>query len=138
MKVKVKVKKARMQMLPLLDVIFLVTVFLAYSMMDMTELGSIDVILPEVANSDISEKPDFVLTIMRDGAVSFDGQTLELSALAAMLGSKTADGSVAPDQLAVVYADRNATVQDVVAVLDIINGSGLHNIAFQVKRGRDF
>lgn len=135
MKIKATTGRARMQMLPLLDVIFLVTVFLAYAMLDMSKLDSLDVILPQASNAERAMPSELVIGILENGNISFASKIVDMPDLGAMLGNRIAEGVIDSGLPVQIYADRNATVQKVIAVLEILNGAGFHNIAFQVRNG---
>src|ERR1700710_242970 len=63
------VKRARIEIIPMIDVIFFLLVFFMVSSLAMTKINSMPVALPKTAASPEALKQNVVLTIRKDGSI---------------------------------------------------------------------
>lgn len=136
MHVSVGHNKARLELLPLLDVIFLVTVFLVYAMLDMSEIRALEANLPRSANADGQHGDFFTISILNDGSINIEDQSLTMAELERKIPECMAGGQLRHEQTVLVRADRNIVFKTVVDVLDILKGNGVTRVSIQVKNGR--
>jgi len=131
MKIAVGTKKrARIEILPLIDIVFLLLVFFIYAMLSMAVHRGLSVILPISNSAKIEKKLELSVTIKEDGTVYLDKELVELDELSEML--KTRAGA-SPEPGVLVFADRGLSYQKLFQVLDRIRLAGLSRISLQAE-----
>jgi biopolymer transport protein ExbD len=131
MKIKQSIKKpARIEMIPLIDVVFLLLVFFIYAMLSMVIHRGIPVNLPQ-AKSALTDKKDYIsLSINWEGDVFFDKRRVSLKELKDLLiGNKEYD----PDLKIFISGDRKTPYERVVEVLDVIRITGLSKVSLETE-----
>lgn len=126
-------KKARIEMLPLIDIVFLLLVFFIYAMLSMAVHRSLPVALPSSASADHDLRELLAITVNADGAVSLNGKPLSREALGLVLRRKSQEDRVDAVSL---FADRSLEYQELFGILDLIRQSGLENISLQADAVR--
>ena len=123
-------KKARIEMLPMIDIVFLLLVFFIYAMLSMAVHRGLPVNLPTSKTVKIDKKLILAVTIKADGSIFIDKEPVELERVATVLQSKTT-GQDQPGVL--LFADRNLAYQSLFEVLDRIRQAGLSRISLQAE-----
>jgi len=123
-------KKARIEMLPMIDIVFLLLVFFIYAMLSMAVHRGLPVNLPASKTVKIDKKLVLAVTINADGSIFVDKEPVELNRLTTVLQAK-ATGQEQPGVL--LFADRNFTYQSLFEVLDQIRQAGLNRISLQAE-----
>ena len=134
-------KNARVEMLPLMDVVFLLLVFFIYAMMSIYKETVITLPLSEsaaVKTSDI-----LTLTVKADGSLFLDETALSLEELIAILRQKevaaqqllSADASQRQKELPSlqILADGSLAYQELYRVLDAVKAAGISRISLQAE-----
>ena len=130
-------RKARVEMLPLIDIVFLLLVFFIYAMLSMAVHRGLQVELP-VSSTSVPEKEAILSVTVNyslEGASSIfvDEQLVALEELAGFLKEKAAvarSGS-GREPGVLLFADRQVDYQRLFMVLDRINQAGLTRISLQ-------
>lgn len=122
------VRKARIEMVPLIDTVFLILVFFIYAMLSMSVHRGMPVFLPASSTSDIEKNLILSVTVKSDGTVYIDRESIPLGELAAVLkdkaGSKKQTGVM-------LFADNSLSYQKLFNVLDQIKKAGIGHISLQ-------
>lgn len=121
-------KKARIEMLPLIDIVFLLLVFFIYAMLSMAVHRGLPVQLPLSTTAEIDKKLILSVTVKADEEIYVDKERVALADLTQVLQNK-ADGIREPGVL--VFADRALPYQMIYNVLDKIRQAGLSRISLQ-------
>jgi biopolymer transport protein ExbD len=121
-------KKARIEMLPLIDIVFLLLVFFIYAMLSMAVHRGLPVELPLSTTAEIDKKLILSVTVKADETIYVDKERIALADLTQVLQSK-AGGIREPGVL--VFADRALQYQMIYNVLDKIRQAGLSRISLQ-------
>ena len=121
-------KKARIEMLPLIDIVFLLLVFFIYAMLSMAVHRGLPVELPLSTTAEIDKKLILSVTVKADEAIYVDKERVALADLTQVLQSK-AGSTREPGVL--VFADRALPYQMIYNVLDKIRQAGLSRISLQ-------
>ena len=122
------VKKARIEMLPLIDIVFLLLVFFIYAMLSMAVHRGLPVELPLSTTAEIDNKLILSVTVKADETIYVDKERVALAELAEVL-QRRAGGTREPGVL--VFADRALPYQMIYNVLDKIRLAGLSRISLQ-------
>jgi len=135
MKIKHRASNApRIEMLPLIDIVFLLLVFFIYAMLSMAVHQGLRLDLPESTAASQSEESPFSLTIQSDAVggitLSLNEQPIPLSQLAKRLGlpsHNTKETSV------LIFAEEDINYQQLYQVLDELKKCGISNISLQAS-----
>ena len=121
-------KKARIEMLPLIDIVFLLLVFFIYAMLSMAVHRGLPVELPLSTTAEVDKKLILSVTVKADETIYVNKEQIALANLTQVLQSK-AGGIREPGVL--VFADRALQYQMIYNVLDKIRQAGLSRISLQ-------
>ena len=121
-------KKARIEMLPLIDIVFLLLVFFIYAMLSMAVHRGLPVELPLSTTAEIDKKLILSVTVKADETIYVDKERVALKDLTQVLRSKAGD-TREPGVL--IFADRALQYQMIYNVLDKIRQAGLSRISLQ-------
>jgi biopolymer transport protein ExbD len=124
-------KKARIEIIPLIDIMFFLLAAFMLASLSMMRLQSIRMNLPTATVAKANKKPDMV-TIMVDqlGNMSIDKQGYNIVQMQEFLTSKLKTNAVLP-----VYISGNeqATHGMVINVLDLVKSIGVQNVSFAIS-----
>jgi biopolymer transport protein ExbD len=123
-------KRARIEMLPLIDIVFLVLVVFIYAMLSMAVHRGLPVALPQSAAAGIDTETPLAVSIQADGAIYINREQVQLEQLSSRLAAMTA-GEAEPGVL--LFADRNLSYQQLFKVFDQIGKAGLERISLQAE-----
>lgn len=131
MKVKLRgIRKARIEMLPLIDMVFLLLVFFIYGMLSMAVHRGLPVMLPESASAPIEEDLVLALTVRSDGKLFLDKEELALENLSSVLQQHSGENK---ETGVLIFADRDLAYQKLFHVLDEIRKAGLSRVSLQAE-----
>ena len=123
-----KTKNPRIEMLPLIDVVFLLLVFFIYAMLSMAVHHGLPVVLPDSSTAKIDKKLVLSVSIKSEGTIYIDKHLVALEDLAETLKDR-AGHETNPGVL--LFADRVISYQKLFKVLDQIQTAGIHRISLQ-------
>ncbi|MFH1581603.1 MAG: biopolymer transporter ExbD [Pseudomonadota bacterium] len=123
-------RKARIEMLPLIDIVFLVLVFFIYAMLSMAVHRGLPVILPSSSTAKIDKTTVLSVAVKADGTVFVDKKAIGLDNLTEAL-KRAVKGNAAAGVL--LFADRNLSYQKLFKVMDCIRTAGINRISLQAE-----
>ena len=125
------IKKPRIEMLPLIDIVFLLLIFFIYAMLSMAVHRSLPVSLPVSSTAEIHTELNLSISVNNNGDIFLDKTMVSLEDLQVILQDKVlkaADGkSVQVD----LFADKSLSYQKLYRVLDIVRTAGVSNVSLQ-------
>ena len=121
-------KKVRIEMLPLIDIVFLLLVFFIYAMLSMAVHRGLPILLPTSSSANIDKLLVLSVTIKSDGTIYIDKEQIALNDLAAVLKRKT---EACKDPGILLFAERSLSYQSLFRVLDQIRMADIHRISLQ-------
>ena len=126
-------KKARIEMLPLIDIVFLLLVFFIYAMLSMAVHRGLPVVLPVSSTAEIDTELILTLTVKHDGSAYLDKESINIENLKVVLQDrmKAMEGRDASNTGVLLFADQSLSYQDLYKVLDQIKMAGIANISLQ-------
>ncbi len=131
MKLRLKQKSARIEMIPLIDIIFLLLVFFIYSMLSMVIYRGIPVVLPK-ADTVEAEKAQVVnITIDETGNLFVDKELISGHELLSRL--KEEQGTF-PEKTAVISGHRDSPYRVFIDVLDKVRLAGFQRVSMEAER----
>ena len=126
-------EKARIEIIPMIDVIFFLLVFFMISTLSMTINRGLPVNLPTAATSQKEMRDNVSLTVLQDGHMFLNKEPITLQDM----GSRVKAALASDPQLAVVInADGQVLHSTVVDILDELRQAGVSGLAIAVKSGK--
>ena len=117
---------------PLIDIVFLLLIFFMLTSRFVVQEGiEIDLPVTEKPHSRPSEEMR-VLQLLQSGAVVFQGRTFTLDQLGVYLGALGEDFMSSPFE---IQADRRASVQSVVSLLELLRDRGASRVSMGTVSG---
>ncbi|MBW2521651.1 MAG: biopolymer transporter ExbD [Deltaproteobacteria bacterium] len=130
------IKKPRIEMLPLIDIVFLLLVFFIYAMLSMAVHRSLPVVLPASSAAQVDTEQSLAVTVRPGGEIFLDKTRLSLKELQGVLAEKSrAAGKEKPLQVD-LFSDRDVSYQELYRVLDIIRTAGIADVSLQAGDSR--
>lgn len=133
-----KRKSARIEMLPLIDIVFLLLVFFIYAMLSMAVHRGMKVELPESSNVEFSEETPLSVSVKvsnnGDAFIYFNQEQLTLDELQNKLRIQSTD--MVHEKEVLLFADKGVSYQQLYEVLDRISGAGITAISLQAEQKR--
>jgi biopolymer transport protein ExbD len=127
-------KTARIEMLPLIDIVFLLLVFFIYAMLSMAVHRGLQLDLPESTQAETVMESPLSLSIGHtpSGALDYylNEQHVSLAELAGLL--QESRNSPEPPTI-LVFAEENITYQQLYLVLDVLKKNGCTDISLQAS-----
>jgi biopolymer transport protein ExbD len=121
-------KRARIEILPLIDIVFLLLVFFIYAMLSMAVHRGLPVDLPVSQSAEIDQKLTLSVTIKDDGLIHVNKTPVALEDLTGILRAKSEEAS---ETGVLVFADRDLSYQMIYTILDNIRLAGISRISLQ-------
>ncbi|SDT85810.1 outer membrane transport energization protein ExbD [Verrucomicrobium sp. GAS474] len=124
-------KKARLEIIPLIDIMFFLLATMMLVSLNMVQLKTLRLNLPTAQKATQENKSDFsTLAVKQDGTIWLDRQEIAkgdlVSALKKLKESK-------PEVRVLISGDAASAHGDVIAVLDRVRAAGIEKVAFQTK-----
>ena len=123
-------KKARIEIIPMIDTIFFLLVFFMISTLSMTQFKGMPVNLPKAASGQQAPAESAAITIDKDGRLFLNQQAVDRAALGQALQQQLSQNA---DLLVVINADDGVAHGQVVEVMDIARAVNVAKMAIAVK-----
>ncbi|MCA9472685.1 MAG: biopolymer transporter ExbD [Nitrospirales bacterium] len=123
-------KKARIEIIPMIDTMFFLLVFFMIATLSMTMQRGMPVNLPEAGSTTDNVKEQISLTITDQGDLFFNKKAITLDQLGDQLQQARPKDS---DPSVVINADEHVDHGVVVKVMDRVRLSGIPNMAIATK-----
>jgi len=124
-------RKARIDMLPLIDIVFLLLVFFIYAMLSMAVHHALPVALPRSSAAPLDKQVSLSVTVNRQGNVFVDEQPVPMDELADVLTEKS---RMAKEPGVLLFADNQITYQTLYHVIDRIKMAGIERLSLECER----
>ena len=123
-------RKARIEIVPMIDTIFFLLVFFMIATLSMTRQQGLPVNLPRAATAEREIRENVTLTLTREGRLYYNKKEIALSQLNPHL---KADLSENPKVLVIINADTEVLHGRVVEVMDEVKALGAARMAIATK-----
>jgi len=124
-------RRARIEILPLIDIVFLLLVFFIYAMLSMAVHRGVPVNLPASSSAEIERKLTLSVTIKQSGEIVLERDRVLLRDLAPLLHAKA---RISEDLGVLLFADSEVSCQLLVKVLDQIRSAGVTRVSLQTAK----
>lgn len=123
-------RKARIEIVPMIDIMFFLLVFFIMVTLDMIPASGIESRLPAAATAQRLESPQVVVSMDAAGLIQVDRHAITLEQLGALLRERGNETRV------VIAGAEQAALGDLVAVMDVCRAAGVTRIGI-ATRGPD-
>ena len=124
------IKKARIEIIPMIDTIFFLLVFFMISTLSMTQFKGMPVNLPKAASGQQAPAESAAVTIDKNGRIFLNKEPVDKAVLGEALRQQLAKNS---EMLVVINADDGVQHGEVVEVMDIARAANVAKMAIAVK-----
>jgi len=124
------IKRARIEIIPMIDVIFFLLVFFMVSSLSMTKINSLPVALPKTSTLPQAVKQDIILTVKKDGSIFINKTPTTLDSIGSQLSYEMHDH---PQDVVVVNADEGSNYGLVVKIMDRARAIGVRKFALATE-----
>ncbi|MGA6926325.1 MAG: biopolymer transporter ExbD [Desulfosarcina sp.] len=124
-------RKARIDMLPLIDMVFLLLVFFIYAMLSMAVHHALPVVLPVSTTASLDKQVTLSVTVDKDGAVFLDKIPVAVETLADQLRR---NAGTEKESAVLLFADNRITYQTLYRVIDQIKMAGITRLSLESER----
>jgi biopolymer transport protein ExbD len=121
-------RRARIEMIPLIDVVFLLLIFFIYTMLSMTIHKGIPVFLPTAEMGLIDREEYLSLSITRDHRIYLDETEVPMQELLQGLLERS---KKQPHLRVFIRGDRRIPYEWLIKVLDTVRASGLSKVSLE-------
>jgi biopolymer transport protein ExbD len=122
---------ARVEMLPLMDVVFLLLAFCIYALLSMSPHRGLRLNLPASASASAGGDAGPAVSLKADGSLYLDGEPFAPEELAERL-MRLAAASEKPSEFRVnLFAEKEARLQDLYRALDLMKHAGIENLSLR-------
>ena len=123
-------KKARIEIVPMIDTIFFLLVFFMIATLSMTKLQGLPVNLPRAATAEREIRENITLSLTKEGRLYYNKKEIPVSQLSPLLKS---DLNENPKILVIINADTDVLHGRVVEVMDEVKALGASRLAIATK-----
>jgi biopolymer transport protein ExbD len=123
-------KRARIEIIPLIDCMFLLLVFFIYSMLSMTVHRGIQVNLPASETGRIDKQDYLSISITGDEKIFLNKREIPLPSLLDQLKKEKEDH---PEHPVFINADQSVRYQIIIEVLDRVRAAGLRKVSLATR-----
>jgi len=124
-------KKARIEIIPLIDIMFFLLASFMMASLTMVRLQSIKMDLPTATTATRDFKPDIVnISVDRAGDIYIEKKPVTLIELNAYLSNKLRLNTNVP---VYISGDKDATHGAVIRVLDLVRRAGIQKVSFAIS-----
>jgi biopolymer transport protein ExbD len=125
-----RARGVRVEMIPIMDCMFLLLVFFVYGILTMAVHRGIPVLLPTSSTAKVEKELILSISVGPDGTTYLDKEKIPLGNLAEALKQKTAQKKEAG---VLLFADKSLPYQKLLHVLDQIRTAGLSRVSLQAE-----
>jgi len=125
-----KKKELKLELTPLIDIVFILLIFFAVSTSLITNNKGIPLDLPQ-AESVETNQPGVVISVKKTGDIYIDGEAVSFEGIQPFIMKKIAEN---PNLDVVLNADQSLVYELVVKILDVIRLSGATKISLQAEK----
>jgi len=125
-------RKARIEIIPMIDIMFFMLVFFIMITLHMIPDAGLRTRLPSSASAAHLPPPKVTVTLAADGGVSVDGHALDTAALTALLAKR-------PDPahtVVTIAGAKDVALQKLVDVMDACRAAGVTQVSLAAQPGK--
>ncbi len=121
-------RKIRIEMVPFMDVVFLLLVFFIYAMLSMVVHRGLRVELPSAATAEVDRYEYVGITITKDNTLFVEENQVELGMLVDAVRERMGGGWDLP---VFISGDRRSDLGMAVRILDLLKSAGIREVSIE-------
>jgi biopolymer transport protein ExbD len=125
-------RRARVEMLPLIDVVFLLLVFFIYAMVSMVLHHGLKVDLPKAGNTQLDNREYLNITITAENRILFQETETTVDALPRLIKEYLAQRD--PETPVYINGDQQADLGIAIEILDKLRSAQIEKVSFSCKK----
>lgn len=130
-------RKARVEFLPLIDVVFLLLVFFIYAMLSMVVHRGIEVSLPTGSSTQVSQLDYVNITIDAQNQISVNGKPIAMDMLVTHVQTAQQKLQHAQDKAPIfISGDKTSNLGIALTVLDQLRRAGMTEVSFELEKNK--
>jgi len=122
-------RRARFEMTPMMDVVFLLLVYFIYAVLSMSANNAVKVDLPSASGARDPAKTPTVIALDSENVLTFEKRLVTLEEVVQTALARWRDGG----HPVLIAADRKADVGEAVRLLSELRKAGVTAVSFQVR-----
>lgn len=130
MKLQIQQKNARIELIPLIDIIFLLLVFFIYSMLSMAVYRGIPVVLPDAETVEDAKEQAIFITVDKNGNVFVNK---ELTGRDELFDRLRMEHVAFPQKIAIIAGDGDSPYKVFIDVLDKVRLAGFKKVSMEAR-----
>jgi biopolymer transport protein ExbD len=125
-------RRARIEMLPLIDIVFLLLVFFIYAMLSMVVHRGLRVELPAALTAQMDRRECVSVTVTKDNVIYMDEERVSLDGLVTRVAERVRSR---PEKETPVFisGDRRADLGVAMQILDRLRSAGIREVSFETR-----
>lgn len=123
-------RRARIDMISLIDVVFLLLVFFVYAMLSMVVHKGIKVDLPGAVSPQRDQRQALIVTVSKDNQVYIGDEVVAMDRLAPRVSERLLD---TPDMPVFITGDAASDLGVSIEILSRLRAAGVSEVAFQAQ-----
>lgn len=125
-------KKAKIEIIPLIDVVFLLLIFFIYTMLSLSVNEEITIDLPNAPGKKQEVKKYLQIVITKENQIYFDDTKMDMAQLEKLLRQRTVSNKEIP---VFVRGDRESHLEVSIQVLEILQKLQMKKVSFACSKG---
>ena len=121
-------RRARIEMIPLIDVVFLLLVFFVYAMLSMVVHRGLRVELPGAATAEVDRTEYVGITVTKDNDVFLGDEPVAIGSLVEKVMERRKNKGELP---VFINGDRRSDLGVAVKILDLLKQSGIREVSIE-------
>ena len=128
----VQIKRARIEIIPLIDIMFFLLASFMLVSLSMVNMKSVKVNLPTATSSNMEIKKDYAdISVEKSGAFFLDKKPMaDHELVRSLLAMQQAN----PKLRVFISGDKDALHGDIIHVLDLVRSAGIEKVAFEIRK----
>lgn len=118
-------KRARIEIVPMIDTIFFLLVYFMVASLTMTQMSSKKVSLPTSLTADLHPSDKVIITVTKQGQCLIDHKVIQVADITSELKSRL---ETTPDLTVVINCDKDQPVATFGSVFDLIKQANPHSV----------
>jgi len=127
-------KRVRIEIIPMIDVIFFLLVFFMVTSLAMTRINSVKVLLPKMSGKAENMKQNIILTVKKDGSLLINKNAVTLDTLGSQLAYQM---QANPQDVVIINADEGVGSSQVVEAMNKAKEVGVRRFALVAEADKD-
>jgi len=129
-----KKNKSKINIIPMIDVIFFLLVFFMLFTTFRSNPYGIEMQLPQAVTVERQDEEHMLVNINKEGEFYYDGELLPVQKIGEIAGDYYQDNN---DLLVIINADQETMYSSIILLMDNLREKGIYNLALAAERDQD-